>query len=139
MEALVAIGLASNIVQFVSFSSEVLSKFHKIYESSGITEEFTDTELIVKNLRDITKRIDARSTSDINLATLARLCTDVGNELLEATSQLSVDPSQTRQQRWKAFRRALKSVWKKNDLLHLQTRLSGLRDQLMLSLASETR
>ena len=51
MEALAAVGLAGNIVQFISFASETLSKSREIYLSaSGTTEEYMDLKLISQDL-----------------------------------------------------------------------------------------
>lgn len=51
MDPLTALGLASNIVQFVDFASKLISQSHEIYQSAdGALEDNVALEHVAKNL-----------------------------------------------------------------------------------------
>ncbi|KKA17644.1 hypothetical protein T310_8412 [Rasamsonia emersonii CBS 393.64] len=56
LDPLTCLSLASNIVQFVSFTSDLISKSHQIYKSTtGTLIENTELEAITLNLESISK------------------------------------------------------------------------------------
>ncbi|KAF2007974.1 hypothetical protein P154DRAFT_12837 [Amniculicola lignicola CBS 123094] len=70
MEALVALGLASNVVQFVDFASKIVSRGVKIYREKPGTDkdpEGSSLEQITKALeghnRNLVKALDEQSNS----------------------------------------------------------------------------
>lgn len=56
MEALVAVGLASNALQFVQFAVKVISKGKEIYDH-GSTVEYSDLEDVTKRLIELNARL----------------------------------------------------------------------------------
>ncbi|KFY14488.1 hypothetical protein V492_02588 [Pseudogymnoascus sp. VKM F-4246] len=65
LEALVAVGLADNIVQFTHFAQQLLSGARKLYRStSGATAENTELELITKNIRKLAETEDLRKLAE---------------------------------------------------------------------------
>jgi hypothetical protein len=140
MEALAAVGLAGNIVQFIHFGCSLIFEGRQIYIStSGLTEENTDLHTIAGNLNKFITTFRVRN-GDANLASLAVRCQEVAQKLSDAVSSLAerheLDP---RYARYKAIRQALKSMWGKGEIKDLQQRLESLRDQLTLHLVSRTR
>jgi hypothetical protein len=56
MEPLVALGLASNIIQIVDFSGRMLSRTREIYDSpSGTLQIYTDLEHAARNLEELSR------------------------------------------------------------------------------------
>ena len=57
MDPLTAAGLASNIVQFVEFTTKILSGARRLYTStSGAIEENQKLESLTENLRELAER-----------------------------------------------------------------------------------
>ena len=58
MDPLSAIGLASNVVQFVDFASRLISTGTEVYESvSGVTDRTLELERIYKNLSSFSLKL----------------------------------------------------------------------------------
>ncbi|KAF2653413.1 hypothetical protein K491DRAFT_515569 [Lophiostoma macrostomum CBS 122681] len=155
MEVLAAIGLAGNIVQFVSFTSETLSKSREIYLSaSGTTEEYTDLKVISQDLLSLKDRISSQKSAMPSLSPLVDRCMRIADEILSAVKQVEDTSthgksstnstvngfkgtgSKSRTQ-WKSFRKALKCVWGKHRVQDLETRLENLRGQILFHLMSD--
>ena len=65
---------------------------------------------------------------------IATDCTQVADKLVQKLQELKYSGIR---QPWKAIRRALKSVWSKNDIDALESRLNSYRQQLILQLVFE--
>jgi N-terminal domain on NACHT_NTPase and P-loop NTPases len=132
MDILATIGLVGNIVQFVDFGSKLVSKSAKLYRSSeGALEENIDTETATNHLLLLNDKLKdaATSTGDTTLKDLCEACHTVARELLEALDKVKV---KGKQQKWKSIRKALRSVWSKEDIEELERRLAKLRTELNL-------
>ncbi|KAF1973804.1 hypothetical protein BU23DRAFT_598687 [Bimuria novae-zelandiae CBS 107.79] len=141
MESLAAIGLAGNIVQFVSFSYALIAKSKEIYQStSGASNDYIDLETISTDIRDLSRNIVSKQSSSQQLCDIARSCNTVAGDLLHAISQLqhkqSAPGSAKGPTKWQSFRKALKSVWAKPHIDELKSRLEMLRDQVTMHMAS---
>jgi hypothetical protein len=141
MEALAAIGLAGNIVQFVDFTSSLISKTCNIYRStSNPTHELSDFKSIAKHLHEYTETFERTTGDHGGIALLASRCNTVARELLRVITDLDPrDPAGKTLGKWGSFRLAWKSVRKKEEISALHARLDSLRDELMLYLVSKTR
>jgi hypothetical protein len=76
MEALAAIGLVGNIVQFVDFSGELIAKSVQLYHSyDGALPENVDIEVVTKHLVVLIKKLedDAIRVGDGALRTSRRV------------------------------------------------------------------
>jgi hypothetical protein len=138
MDPLSALSLASCIVQFVDFSSKLISKGHLIYSSAnGALIENLDLEVVTCDLSQLTTRLGLHEKAicctkeDQNLEDLASRCSALAKELLDKLDRLKVDDD-VKNRRWKSFRQALKTVWSKKDLDEIAARLAGFRSQLEL-------
>ena len=92
MDPLTALGLASNIVQFVDYSSKLISTTRKIYNSaSGAKEEYIELELLARNIRELAERAKSgpRTASYVNGAVKETdVLLDLSNQCIEVSSQL---------------------------------------------------
>ena len=155
-EALLAFGIAANIVTFVDFTSKIIG--------AGTTKYggFSDVNLIETVNSDLRSTIQALEKSireqqnqsptqnQLELLNLAEQCSIVAAELfavlnslkVQVTVQVRSDNSipgwsswkKTRpvQAKWQNFRAALKEVWKDNEIRALEDRLDKFRQQLVL-------
>jgi hypothetical protein len=150
MEALTAVGLASNVVQFISFTCETLSKSREIYLStSGTTKEFDDIRIISQDLFSFKSHIESQKKAMPSLSDLAERCISIADEIVRAIKQLEDKfapkeskpggaPTKSRK-KWESFRQALHCVWDKQRVTDLERRLERLRDQLEFHLISANR
>lgn len=130
MEALAAISLVGNIVQFVSFSGKLISKSTQLYHSSdGALREYIDVENAAKHLLLLNKKLkdDAITVGDAALQTLCLSCRESAIDLLEALDNVKV---KNKQQKWESVRQALRSVWSKEEVKELEQRLAKIKDDL---------
>lgn len=144
LEGIAALGLASNIVQLVDFGSRLLSKSLELYHSSdGFSTDTLELQTIATSLQGLSRDLAHPSTGMIRLShheadliSLARICKGIADELLEATSQLTVQGSH---RKFKSFLVALKSIWKPEKIDRLATRLDSARSQMVLCLLRSMR
>ena len=73
LESLAAVGLVGNIMQFVDFSSKILSKMQQVYQSGSFAENI-DTELGTNHLIELSKELQASASSANSDPTLEKLC-----------------------------------------------------------------
>ena len=144
MECLAAIGLAGNVVQFVSFGYSLIAKSSEIHKSvSGASSEHIDLHIISQNIKDLNRKIISNQNSSQNLCDVTERCNAVAEDLLQAIAQLQfkqLPPGPGKgPTKWQSFRKALKSVWTKVRIDELKSRLESLRDQVMMHLVSSTR
>jgi hypothetical protein len=144
MEALVAIGLAGNIVQFIQFASQVVSEAREIYRS-GIdgSAEHLNLETVAEDLRTLIIPLQTSTSGLVGAAgdaafrKLLGSCNDVANELHTAIQELKVKEGPHR--KWRSFSKALLSVWKKEKISSFQKSLSLLRDQIQFHIVDNLR
>ena len=131
MEALAAVSLAGNILQFLYFAGGVVSKTGQIYDSaSGTLEEHYDQENAASHLKTLTGNIKAADgPSDPVLEKLCLRCSEVAEELLKALQGMAVKGKHSRSQ---SLRKALKALWGKEKLQRLESRVAGFRQELIL-------
>jgi len=143
-EALVAIGLAANIIQFVCFSFTLVSKTKELHESaSGALKENVELSVISKDIETFSNNIRSNRSSSVQLSNMAQRCEAIAGELLGAIGKLQNQQhalgSGKAPTRWRSFRKALKCVWEKPQINELSVRLERLRDQVMLHLTLNTK
>lgn len=136
MDPLSALGLASNIVQFVDYISKLISTTHKLRISpSGTKIEYLELENIALNIQHLSHlasqeespRSSILSKNDKTLRDLSSQCHEVSNELLSVLKSLEV---KGKGERWESFYQALRSEWKKERIQELQLRLDRISSQL---------
>jgi hypothetical protein len=130
MEALAIIGLVGNIVQFVDFSGELIAKSTELYRSTeGALAENIDIETATNHLVLLNSKLKnaATATGDSALESLCKSCNTAAEKLLAALDKVKVNGEQ---QKWKSMRKALRSVWSKEEIGELERRLSKFREEL---------
>ena len=140
MEPLVAIGLVGNIVQFVDFTSKLITKTAEGYRSAdGALVDNARLEAATNDLLALNDQIDCNATTgstDPALLSLCSSCNDVAKELLAALSKLKAEGGKSK---WKSFRKALRSVWSKEKVLEIERQLSNFRDEINLRIVVDLR
>jgi hypothetical protein len=135
MDPLTALGLASNIVQFVDFTSKLISTTHSLYTStSGAKAEHLELEALANTLRGLadnaappSQGIKNVSFEESTFIELGDMCRGVSDELLSVLQSLRVKGSH---RGWKSFIQALKSEWKQKEISALEARLDRIGDIL---------
>lgn len=142
IEGLAAIGLAGNIIQFISFSYVLVSKSVEIHQSaSGQSNHNIDLHIVSQDIRKFSSGILSKGSSSTRLADIAERCDTIAEELQQAISQLQLKQHESRKgpTKWQSFRKAMKEVWGKSYVDDLKSRLELLRDQVTMHLVSDTR
>jgi hypothetical protein len=99
----------------------------------NINIEITTNDLVLLS----TKLYDsANSAGDTALRDLCQLCETIATELLTVLGSVMVHRGQNK---WKSFRKALRSVWSKEDIVLLEQQLARFRDELNLRVAMDLR
>jgi len=130
---------ALSLVEFVEFSSKIISKGCRIYLSAdGALPKNLELEVITNQLSQLTKKIrhsdipsDEKDLGDEekSLQIMSHECSKIADELLKRLEKLKVK-SDAKHRGWKSLRQALKSVWSKEELNELSERLDRFRNQL---------
>jgi tetratricopeptide (TPR) repeat protein len=139
METLAVIGLVGNIVQFVDFSGKLVSKSAELYRSSeGALAENSDIETAINHLVLINNKLKdaATTTGDSALQSLCKSCGTTADQLLAVLDKVKV---KGKQDKWKSIRKALRSVWSKEEIEELGRRLERFRGELNLHLTVDIR
>lgn len=132
-DPLTAVGLAGNIVQFVSFCGDLISRGQEIYRSAdGALVEHLELEAITTHLDRLVigmmrLGLPAETESEKQLEDLCRQCRAAAQELLQAVRNLKVDG---KSKKWKSFRQALNSIWSSDRIHSLSARLEAFRRQI---------
>ena len=138
MDALTAIGLAANILQFIDFGIKLVSKGNQIYRSGdGTLPENHDLAVVTNDLlliqTKLTKHLRPQGLSsclDEDDQALEKLAVASNKLALQLLGRLNRVKAQGRYLRWKSWRQALKSICTKKDIDEMARRTSLLRDEL---------
>ena len=143
MDLFSALGLASNVITFIDFTSRLISGSLELYHSTdGSTASHKVLEDVTKDLENLCDGLTpTRSNglgggppdSEITLLPLLEPCKELGHELLIVLKGLKV---QGRGKAWKSARQALKSVWKADKIKNYKEQLDLYRSQLASRLLS---
>ena len=133
MDPFTALGLASNIVQFLDFTCSLVSGTWKIYRApTGSSERIHDLQTITTDMQLLTNDLTistARGTTKVGerLRSIAFACQDVSKDLQQVLSKLQVSGKSTV---WKSFLVALAEFWKADQVASLTSRLDLLQREL---------
>jgi hypothetical protein len=128
-----AVSLAANVVQFVGFGLDILSKANRIYKDGSLVE-YKDVKNINTDLSNLTTRLRDGlvkcSTPPAEEEALQDICTgclDVSEQMDCALPKLQLNGSASK---WKSVRKAFKAVWGKEKLNELKARLDSYGQQM---------
>lgn len=133
MDPLSGLGLAANILQFIEFATEVVSKGNAIRKSTdGSIEGNAQLAAACSRMQSLAAALQRSShasvtSNDIALDAICRDCSQIAAELHNKLQRLTLPGPRTR---FKSYRQALKSVWTKDAIDALATRLELFRGEL---------
>ncbi|KAH6889488.1 hypothetical protein B0T10DRAFT_572955 [Thelonectria olida] len=135
-----AIGLASNILQFLELAIKVFLKAREIYNSpSGLIDDYKDIIAETDRLKALAKYIRGRRPAfkghgaeliDSNLDEITSSCEKIATLLIRTIEALSVGGGQGRL--LDSIRMALVGQFRKRDIDQMQTKLERLRAEIVL-------
>ncbi|KAI1101033.1 hypothetical protein F4804DRAFT_24420 [Jackrogersella minutella] len=143
MDPFTALGAAAAILQFVDLSAKIIGSAHEIYTSqSGAARENIRIEEVTKRVKQLSQHIESSAVQQAGtpssqtsnaIVELAQKAQSLAEQLLRSLASLSIDRS-ARFQSWQALRIAIHGYMQAAHINALQTRLDGLRSELMLHL-----
>ncbi|OAP54357.1 hypothetical protein AYL99_11458 [Fonsecaea erecta] len=138
-----ALGLAANIVQFIDFSCGLISDAKEIYHSAtGATANNVGLQGIAESLSRLSSTLvnplhptsDAVSAAEREIVKIAASSRDIGDEMLATIQSLKLGEGSHR--KWRSFRQALSTTWKRDKIAHLHRRLEDARSNLSIHVLS---
>lgn len=138
MEPIAALSLASNVIQVVDFTARIVSKSSELYRSSnGRLLQHTDIATTSSDLKRLTVNLSnsfapdsiptVLSEDEASLYTLCKGCIDISEQLQAGLNKLQTNGAPSK---WKSLRKALKSIWGREHIADLQSRVAEYRAQL---------
>lgn len=139
METLAVISLVGNVVQFVDFSSKLISKSVQPYQTSDcVLTENINTEMATNHLILLNSKLEnaASTIGDKALEVLCKSCSAVAVELLGTLDKLKVHGGK---EKWKSMRQAVRSLWSEEKIQDIERRLASFREELNLHVIVDLR
>lgn len=138
MDPLTAIGLASNIIAFVDFASELVSSAHEIYKSGALQENVDISSLVTVLSLHVNKLKQATSKSvptqtERQLQSLASKCADFAEDISKDLKKLQVNPNGT-SKTLNSVGAALRTAWKQKGIKEKVDKLNSFRDALQFDI-----
>jgi hypothetical protein len=147
LDPLSALSVASTIVQFVDFGSELLSQGRELYKMKNKGQLMVDTELelVINDLCAVLKKFRGTLTSGASNATepddhgaeFDKICdaaASIAEELLGKLEKMKVD--RPKDGKWKTLRQIMKIVWSKDEIDGFLKRLNTLREAINTRITS---
>ncbi|KAE8441140.1 hypothetical protein EG329_005823 [Mollisiaceae sp. DMI_Dod_QoI] len=121
MDPVTCLGIVSAVVQFVDFGTKLVSEGKELYRSAnGASKENIELEKIAADLSLMSGKLSLPaaphqlfSKDEIELRGIAASCHQVTNELLSMLIGMKLSSTHPK---WQSFRRALRSVLKKEEI-----------------------
>ena len=143
MDPFSALGVASNVITFIDFTSRLINGGLELYHSTdGATAAHRTLEDVTKDLGNLCDSLSptqldtlgsGHSDSEVALLPLLEPCKKLGQELLAVLEGLKV---KRRGKAWKSAQQALKSTWKAKKIKSYQEQLDLYRSQFATRLLS---
>lgn len=139
VDPITAIGLASNILQFVQIGYSVVVKVHQLNEAvGGATDEQLEAEAVAEDLQDLCAKLSSPlkassgslSQDEVKLRDLAQRCYALAPQLLEVLESLKVKSQGSTRRRLEAVQKAVRALMKGDKIKSLQNRLASLQKQI---------
>ena len=139
MDPITIIGAIGNVIQFLEFGHKLISNSVELYHSSnGALAETTDTEATMNHLCLLSDKLkdSAAKTGDETLRELCKSCEAAADELLVVLDKVKV---KNKHSKWESIRKALRTVWNKEEISELELRLTKFREKLNLHVTVDLR
>lgn len=156
MDPITAISLASNVISFVQFASDLVKSTREIHGSTtgcaagvrsldhiyGRLRILSDTlkppedgeGMAPENLSEKTGSLATHVVESMDVHGLAALCKADCDSLLEITRKLKSGSGSTG--KWHSFRIALRKAWKQSTITELEQRLSKIQSAITLEICT---
>ncbi|OCL14738.1 hypothetical protein AOQ84DRAFT_220108 [Glonium stellatum] len=132
MDPLTALSFAGTIVQFVDFSSKILSLGIELHESStGTLRMNYELELVVTEIVAIIDRLSQAQDLHPNLQKLCDEAVKVAQQINERLGKLKVSQKKSIRN---SLQQAIRAAWAADELAALLARLSTLKETLETSI-----
>lgn len=135
MEALAALGLASNVFQLIDFTSKLTVNTATLYRS---TSKASGNSIVLEHIATTLIRLsdDIRILPGCSqgLEQLALQAKEVASDLVTLLEGLKIRTSKTK---WKCFLSAAKEIWNQEKLKSITANISGLQSQISLLLQTQ--
>ncbi|EPS38220.1 hypothetical protein H072_8069 [Dactylellina haptotyla CBS 200.50] len=142
VDPLAALGAAAAVLQFLDFTTKLISKGRELYKSAdGVLTDHAEQVALYSRLSKLNKALgESINTSaaqkQLSLAEQALLevsseCMQFADDLAQAIDKLRVTGNR---RKWNSFRQALKSVWMKDEIDKRMVTLDRLRQQVIIHL-----
>lgn len=130
-EALAALGLAANVLQFVECGFRIIKTANDLKSSvDGATKSNREVELLARNLNETMKAVKARNlvpaSSEMSQAVSA--CNDLSDELVQMLESLKIDPE--KDSSWTRMKASVRNLRKADEIKALDERLNRFRTQI---------
>lgn len=136
------LSIASAVVQFVDFTSKLVSKGNEYHKSAnGALVEHNELRAVSNNLVVLSTGLDDAlasfqlekkpSREEQALKNVVEDCRRAASEFIEVLDTFKVSGGH---QRWKSFRQAFKTIWNKDQIAEMLGKLNLARDQLVIHL-----
>jgi hypothetical protein len=145
-EAVAALSVAANVIQFVDFGGRVISTAWAVHQrgSDGFGEAMDlertakDLTLVLAGLRvPLEVQEDGSKTeSQQSVEELVDQCSKLAGDMLASLSKIGLSDKLRKRD---ALRAAFRMAWKEDEIKHQQTRLDGIRHQLNLHILMSLR
>ena len=147
MDAIAAFSLACNVVQVVNLSMDVVSICRELYRGGSLSK-YDHLEHMANHLIDLRTALDSPTAQgnqnlgqcqDQVLLDLAEKCSTTAKELSGELQKLKINGPHNKRQ---VIRKSAKSLWKKNSIERIQTRLDEyqkiLNSRILIGIRSVT-
>jgi hypothetical protein len=144
MEAVAALGIAGNVVQFLDFATKLCVTSVEIYQhTNGASASNAHAETLLKSFVETIDEIaadlgkyftslnaafpQAQQQGDTQICSIIKDCQEIASDLLQRFDKLKTSGKPGK---WKSFVAGVKWIWRKNELKELQSRLKDIREIL---------
>lgn len=143
MEALAAVSLAGNILQFVDTAKSLISSSRQL-SSTGANKEHIELSTIACELQSLVSRITPEespnrmklSKEEESIRALSKQCNEVAVELLAVLDTLKAKRLDGSHVQFENFYKALLGEWKKGEVANLQKRLDRIGTNIQTHLTA---
>ncbi len=136
-EAIVAFGIATNIIQFIDFTAKLCSRLREYASGSRLPKKLANQADRLSDLLSILESVNKSSSQAVLSGQTLVRCQTQAQELSDFLDDLKSDGQK---QSWaKNAKRAFKSLHRSNQIQELQRVLDSLVGNLSLQLQADTR
>jgi hypothetical protein len=140
MDPLTAISFAGTVVQFVDFSSKLISASVELYKKSKL-DVHDQANAAANDILDYSTKLQRTlrepgssatlSEDDRLLESICKGCDDLAHDLIARLDKLKVPENKKgKVKTWPSLSIALQSMWKREELSEIQERLKEYRQQI---------